>query len=119
MSLVKYLRGFLNLNAQTRSIRHITTTRWLTSDESSNERVITEGETKLINMLRERFPKAKQVDVIDISGGCGSMYAVYVETSEFKNMRTVKQHQLVNEVLKKEIKNNMHGLRIQTAVADD
>jgi stress-induced morphogen len=72
----------------------------------------------LTDLLRQRFPKSKLIEVTDISGGCGSMYAIYVETSEFKNLRTVKQHQLVNEVLKQQIK-SMHGLRIQTAVADD
>ena len=80
------------------------------------KRVVSEGEAKLIGLLRTRFPNAKHIDVVDISGGCGAMYTVYVETSEFRNMRTVRQHQMVNDVLLAEIKNNMHGLRIQTAV---
>lgn len=80
------------------------------------KRQITEAEAKLIGLLQARFPKARHIDVVDISGGCGAMYTVYVETSEFRNMRTVKQHQMVNDVLLAEIKNNMHGLRIQTAV---
>lgn len=84
-----------------------------TTDE---KRVVSEGEAKLIGLLRARFPNAKHIDVVDISGGCGAMYTVYVETSEFRNMRTVRQHQMVNDVLLAEIKNNMHGLRIQTAV---
>lgn len=75
-----------------------------------------EGEQKLINMLRNRFPEAKTIEVVDISGGCGAMYTVYVETKEFNNLRTVKQHQLVNDCLRTEIRNNMHGVRIQTAV---
>ncbi|CAF1054875.1 unnamed protein product [Brachionus calyciflorus] len=75
-----------------------------------------EGEQKLTNLLRTRFPSAKTIEVVDISGGCGAMYTIYVETSEFKNLRTVKQHQLVNDCLKTEIRNNMHGLRIQTAI---
>jgi len=75
-----------------------------------------EGEQKLINQLRSRFSQAQVIDVTDISGGCGSMYAVYVETDEFAKIRRVKQHQMVNEVLKSEITNNMHGIRIQTAV---
>ena len=90
----------------------------LLADETPNE-APTAGEKKLIDMLRLRFPQAKEIEVKDISGGCGSMYAVYVETSEFKNIRTVKQHQLINDVLKAEIKNNMHGLRIQTAVPEN
>jgi len=102
---------------------NISTSRHLrSSDEGSNEsenRKRTEGEEKLIGMLRKRFPLAKAVEDNDISGGCGSMYAIYVETVEFKNMRTVKQHQLINECLKAEIKDNMHGLRIYTAIPSD
>ncbi len=99
---------------------YISTSRFLrSSDESSSEnenRKRAEGEDKLIDMLRKRFPLAKAIEVNDISGGCGSMYAIYVETVEFKNLRTVKQHQLINECLRAEIKDNMHGLRIYTAV---
>jgi len=76
------------------------------------------GELKLINLLRNKFPNAKTIEVNDISGGCGSMYEVFVETNEFKNIRKVKQHQMVNQVLEAEIKNNMHGLRIYTAAAE-
>ncbi len=75
----------------------------------------TDGEQKLINLLKSRFSQAQMIDVTDISGGCGSMYAVYVETEEFTKVRRVKQHQMVNEVLRSEITNNMHGIRIQTA----
>ena len=119
MSLIRYVRGFLNLN-QMKSIQHrtISYTKCLL-DTDLADRVVTPGEQKLIEMLKERFSKSKLIEVVDISGGCGSMYAVYVETKEFKGLRTVKQHQLVTEVLRKEIKDNMHGVRIQTAVAED
>uniref|UniRef100_A0AAX7TMT5 BolA family member 3 n=1 Tax=Astatotilapia calliptera TaxID=8154 RepID=A0AAX7TMT5_ASTCA len=49
------------------------------------------------------------------SGGCGAMYEIHIESSEFKGKRTVQQHQLVNQALKDEIQ-NMHGLRIFTDV---
>ena len=42
------------------------------------------------------------------------MYEIRIE-SEFKEKRTVQQHQMVNQVLKEEIK-GMHGLRIFTSV---
>ena len=89
-----------------------------TEDQSdnSNQAAPTEGELKLAKLLLARFPKSNKIDVKDVSGGCGSMYIVMVETVEFKGMRTIKQHQLVNETLRDEIKNNMHGLRVFTAV---
>lgn len=56
------------------------------------------------------------IAVVDISGGCGAMYEVYVEAPDFAGLRVVRQHQLVNEALKVEIK-DMHGLRISTAAS--
>lgn len=41
--------------------------------------------------------------VFVISGGCGAMYEVHIESDEFKGKRTVQQHQLVNQVSKKQI----------------
>lgn len=76
------------------------------------------AEQKLISILKNRFPKATDIAVVDISGGCGSMYEVYVEAPDFKGVRTVKQHQLVTEALKAEIP-AMHGLRISTQVSAD
>ena len=74
------------------------------------------NEQKLIDQLRVKFPKATDIAVVDVSGGCGAMFEVYIEAPDFKGMRVVKQHQLVNQALKSEIK-EMHGLRISTAVS--
>lgn len=43
------------------------------------------------------------------------MYEIFVESSEFKGISRVKQHQMVVDTLKEEIK-DMHGLRIHTVV---
>ncbi|XP_061197749.1 bolA-like protein 3 [Saccostrea echinata] len=74
----------------------------------------TEGEKKIISILKSKFPSAK-VEAQDISGGCGAMYTVFVEAEEFRGQRTLKQHRMVNEALKEEIR-DMHGLRITTGV---
>lgn len=75
----------------------------------------TEGELKVIQILKEKFPRATAIKVTDISGGCGAMYEIKIESEEFKEKRTVQQHQMVNQALKEEIK-GMHGLRIFTSV---
>ncbi|XP_055066817.1 bolA-like protein 3 [Misgurnus anguillicaudatus] len=75
----------------------------------------TDGETRILRILNEKFPHASSLKVVDISGGCGAMYEVHIESDEFKGKRTVQQHQLVNQALKDEIK-AMHGLRIFTDV---
>ena len=33
-----------------------------------------------------------------ISGGCGALYEIKIESEEFKETRTVQQHQMVNQV---------------------
>ncbi|XP_063238830.1 bolA-like protein 3 [Bacillus rossius redtenbacheri] len=73
------------------------------------------AEIKVRKILKQKFPTAKVIEVTDISGGCGAMFEIMVEAQEFKGLKTVKQHRLVNEALKEEIK-DMHGLRIHTSV---
>ena len=84
------------------------------SDEASASP--SNAEMSLINILKDKFPSATDIAVVDISGGCGSMYEVYVESPEFKGIRLVKQHQMVSEALKGEIK-EMHGIRISTSAS--
>lgn len=76
----------------------------------------TDGEALLTTILMKTFPKATEIKVNDISGGCGEMYEVYVTSAEFKGIRTLKQHKQVTEALKNEVP-KMHGLRIFTSSA--
>ncbi|KAL9975321.1 hypothetical protein ACROYT_G012474 [Oculina patagonica] len=73
-----------------------------------------EGEKKLAEILKQSF-SASQIAVKDISGGCGAMYEIFVESEDFRGKRQVQQHRLVNKALGDEVK-GMHGLRIFTAV---
>uniref|UniRef100_A0A8C3SMZ1 BolA-like protein 3 n=1 Tax=Chelydra serpentina TaxID=8475 RepID=A0A8C3SMZ1_CHESE len=75
----------------------------------------TDGEAKVMQVLKEKFPRASAIKVVDISGGCGAMYEIHIESEEFKEKRTVQQHQMVNQALSEEIK-AMHGLRIFTSI---
>jgi len=81
-------------------------------------KTVSAGEDVLRKKLGSTFPEASTIIVEDISGGCGSMYQIYVESKEFKGLPTVKQHQLVTQALKEEIK-EMHGLRINTKAVKD
>ncbi|NWI90470.1 BOLA3 protein, partial [Pitta sordida] len=58
---------------------------------------LSEGESRLVRILREKFPGASSIKVVDISGGCGAMYEIHVESEEFRDKRTVQQHQMVNQ----------------------
>ena len=83
-------------------------TRRLLSSPSSSP------ESHMIGLLKAKFPGATDIAVVDVSGGCGSMYEVFVEAPEFHGVRMVKQHRMVTDALREEIK-DMHGLRISTA----
>ena len=85
--------------------------RYLSSNEGK-----TEGELHIENVLKSKMNVA-DVQVNDISGGCGSMYEVYVCSNDFKGKRMVQQHRLVTEILKSEVA-EMHGLRIMTSIPD-
>ncbi|XP_011296146.1 bolA-like protein 3 [Musca domestica] len=74
----------------------------------------TDAEKTIQQALANRFPKAT-IEVKDVSGGCGAMFEVFVETKEFAGLNTLKQHKLVTNTLKDQIK-EMHGVRIHTAV---
>ncbi|KAI5608601.1 bolA-like protein 3 [Silurus asotus] len=75
----------------------------------------TEGEIRITKILKEKFPQASSLKVVDISGGCGAMYEIHIESDDFRGKRIVQQHKLVNQALQEEIK-EMHGLRIFTDV---
>jgi stress-induced morphogen len=57
--------------------------------------------------------EASQLNVNDISGGCGSMYAIEITSPKFRGISLLKQHRMVSDVLSEEIK-TMHGIQIKT-----
>lgn len=69
-------------------------------------------ERKIFDMLASKF-SPETLSVKDVSGGCGSMFAISVESKAFKGLPMIKQHRLVNEVLKDEI-SKWHGLQLKT-----
>ncbi|KAJ8086342.1 hypothetical protein PM082_005165 [Marasmius tenuissimus] len=75
---------------------------------------LSEGEQHIYSKLTEKFSPS-QLQVQDVSGGCGSFYAITIASDAFKGLTMVKQHRLVTETLKKEI-DGIHGLQIKTIV---
>jgi len=73
------------------------------------------GEEHIKSILEKKFSSGTTIEVNDISGGCGDMYEIYIESADFAGIRTIKQHRMVTQILKTEIA-NMHGLRIFTSV---
>jgi len=75
---------------------------------------LNEKERELFELLKAELSPTS-LEVADVSGGCGSMYAVNVTSERFRGLPMVKQHRLVNEILGEEIK-NWHGLQLRTKV---
>ncbi|CAG9835614.1 unnamed protein product [Diabrotica balteata] len=75
------------------------------------------NEQKILEKLRGRFPSASSIHVEDTSGGCGAMFNVSIETSDFKGLSIPKQHKIVYDALKEEI-SKIHGIHLQTIVSD-
>ncbi|PWY98413.1 hypothetical protein BCV70DRAFT_153075, partial [Testicularia cyperi] len=72
----------------------------------------TEGEVKIAQILSKRFTPTI-LKVQDVSGGCGSFYAIQLSSKEFKGLSTVKAHRMVNQELKDVIK-DIHGLQVRS-----
>ncbi|KAF2497328.1 bola-like protein, partial [Lophium mytilinum] len=73
---------------------------------------LSEGELAVFNKIKAEFDPVN-LEVQDISGGCGSMYALDIESARFKGLTVIKQHKLVNQVLADEIK-SWHGVQLKT-----
>ncbi|PIO63795.1 hypothetical protein TELCIR_14593 [Teladorsagia circumcincta] len=58
----------------------------------------TPAELHMTKLLREKIDGVTQVEVVDVSSGCGSMYSVFVESSAFKGLSKVAQHKLITEI---------------------
>ncbi|KAH7916699.1 bola-like protein [Hygrophoropsis aurantiaca] len=73
---------------------------------------LSDGEQTIYNKLSDKFSPS-ELAVQDVSGGCGSFYAIKIASQSFKGLSTVKQHRMVTEALKQEIE-GIHGLQIKT-----
>ncbi|KAI8866650.1 hypothetical protein GQ42DRAFT_165354 [Ramicandelaber brevisporus] len=73
---------------------------------------LSEGERKLFSKLNERLEPI-MLEVADISGGCGSMYAVSVQSKQFDSVALLQQHMMVKNILKEDIA-GMHGIQLKT-----
>lgn len=59
-------------------------------------------------------PSFSSGKLTEVPGGCGSFYAILISSPAFNGFSTIKQHKMVNECLKEDIK-TIHGLQVCTA----
>lgn len=101
-----YGRQFISNNIYSRK------PRWYVTKHALTQEFETEEEKAVFNKLMGAL-EPKQLAVHDISGGCGSMYEIIVKSEKFNSLTTIKQHKLVNSILKEEIA-SWHGLQLST-----
>lgn len=73
---------------------------------------LTEEEVAVFNKLTKEL-NPTSLSIQDLSGGCGQMYSIEVESEKFQGLSMIKQHRLVNQILKEDV-SKWHGLRIKT-----
>lgn len=100
------------------TIRALSTTRPLRSQQPLEEEPsMSDAESAIAAMLQSALSPT-QLLVQDISGGCGSMYAIDITSSKFKGLSILKQQRMVNAALGDVIK-QWHGVQISTKVPAD
>ena len=75
----------------------------------------TPNETKILEILKTKFPEAQHLDVKEGGQSCGDTFEVYVSTKEFKGKSKVKQHQMVIQHIR-EIVKDAHVVRVSSEV---
>ena len=86
--------------------------RLLTNTRYQQEESRTPYEDKIYQQLTKEL-QPKSLAVKDISYGDGAMFAISIESKKFNGLSPIKQHRLVNKVLKDEI-TKWHGLQLKT-----
>ncbi|RUS27814.1 bola protein, partial [Jimgerdemannia flammicorona] len=117
-SLSLTIRQWTSLHPTTSASPTLQLQRSYTSAVSNDSDAVTtpslsEGERHIWDKLTRELNPSK-LRVLDVSGGCGSMYAIDITSDAFQGVPMVKQHRIVNEILKEEIK-EMHGIQLKTS----
>ncbi|KAK2601972.1 hypothetical protein QQS21_004485 [Conoideocrella luteorostrata] len=77
---------------------------------------MTPAEQSIANLLRQKLHPTDLL-VRDVSGGCGSMYAIDIASPAFKGATVLKQQRMVNAALGDVVK-EWHGVQLNTRVPE-
>ncbi|RDA90626.1 hypothetical protein CP533_2779 [Ophiocordyceps camponoti-saundersi (nom. inval.)] len=78
---------------------------------------MTSAERSVASLLTSKLSPTKLL-VQDISGGCGTMYAIHIASPLFRGHSLLKQQRMVNMALGDLVK-SWHGLQLRTSVPED
>lgn len=85
---------------------------------SSSDTSMTPAELSIASLLSSStspLSPTTSLLVRDVSGGCGSMYAIDVSTPKFRGLSLLQQQRLVTKTLGEKVK-EWHGVQIRTSV---
>lgn len=77
---------------------------------------MSDAESAIAQLLVDALAPSS-VLVQDVSGGCGSMYAIEIAADAFRGQTILKQQRMVNAALGDVVK-TWHGVQIRTRVPD-
>lgn len=68
------------------------------------------------NKIRSTI-KCENLEIVDISGNCGTSFSIKLKSPDFKGKTIIMQHRMVNEALKEELK-DIHALQIKSEASN-
>ncbi|KHN97106.1 benomyl/methotrexate resistance protein [Metarhizium album ARSEF 1941] len=77
---------------------------------------MTPAESAIADLLRAKLQPTELL-VRDVSGGCGSMYAIDIASPAFKGATMLKQQRMVNAALA-DVMRGWHGVQLNTRVSE-
>ncbi|OAA50287.1 BolA protein [Metarhizium rileyi] len=87
-----------------------------TTPAEQEEPSMTPAESAIAELLRAKLQPTELL-VRDVSGGCGSMYAIDIASPVFRGATMLKQQRMVNAALG-DVMREWHGVQLNTRVSE-
>ncbi|EFY98948.2 MFS multidrug transporter [Metarhizium robertsii ARSEF 23] len=84
-------------------------------EQEQEQPSMTPAESAIADLLRAKLQPTELL-VRDVSGGCGSMYAIDIASPAFKGATMLKQQRMVNAALG-DVMRAWHGVQLNTRVS--
>lgn len=97
------------------ALPRVTPLRRLYSSDADSSMTPTEAEIASSLSSNDTLKPTHSVLVRDVSGGCGSMYAIDIASQAFKGKGLLQQQRLVTKALGERVK-EWHGVQIRTSL---
>jgi len=114
--MISKVKIFKNINnGKFRNIPFIENISYLNSFMKSKVNYFVE-KSIIENKIKSKI-KCDNLEIIDISGNCGTSFSIKLKSPDFKGKTIIMQHRMVNEALKEELK-DIHALQIKSEASN-